>query len=805
VLVILVLLSGLLPAPPGAGQPSCGPVADTLVPRVAARDGTPFAVAFLPAPCFAESFVELRVWAGNETHQASRVHDGGSWVSSQSYRPVAAFLWVDGWLWVPMKAAPDATHGERLVVEAQQAEVWLRARTAGGVAVSVPLGGVEWLDGESVRGEWGDPFDRVVMVHDGDALLAAAVGGLGADGHALPPGFAFLAVPPGAAPARAPRVAPGDLLLVRVAPALRPSGSMFELFVRGGLDDLSGLRIASRSGTLIAPTMTVAPGDVVRFALSADLEVAPVSAQVPDLLLDVHPITVTWGADEATADTVVAAQTGSFRLAQGGGSLRLVYGDVVLDAFAYGDGAVPREWSGPAVEATRIQGRVFLRAWDGAGFLDVDTAQDWARPRVHRQHQEDLVTRWFEVAGPVRVFACPDRCLEEVLLRIDGATGSIDMNLYELTLVEVVEALQAAARRGVVVRVVVDERPVGAAGARLDRIIWAVDALLEAGAVVYALGRERFDVNHAKYLVVDDEWTVVLTENAVLRGWPPDGASGNRGHGVAVRDPGLAAWTRALFEADALHESDARPVAGIDLFDDAQPLQPAAFAGPAATTRLPTLVLPGGFRVAPLLAPDHLADPGRHPVAELIADARHEVGFAQMNLPLEWRRPGHVAQSPLANALLAAGSRGVYVNGTLADAFVEGEGGNSLTARTLSSFSPRIDVRLAGSPHPDGILHAKTWWGDPGREAGWLVVGSANGNLASQAMNREFALVLAHPEAARYVATLHALDHAAAPAVAALDDDAGDGAPAGHLAAPGAAFALFLAFIVGLVLLRRRG
>lgn len=534
----------------------------------------------------------------------------------------------------------------------------------------------------------------------------------------------------------------GDLLLVRFAPALAPgSADLFDLFVAGAVTDLCGVSVTDGEGTLTVGRVPVEQGDVVRF----------VSA--PDLVLPEDPRIrhqIDWSASDAPLE-----RTGRFALAKGGDHLSALWGEVAVDSVVYGDGDPARPgWSGDALEGARIEQRMFLRGTSEDGYRDTDQATDWHFPRIYRQYQDDRAADWQVAGGEVRAFTCPDRCFEEVLMRIDAATERIDVNLYDLSHREATEALAAAAERDVAVRVLLQDRPVGASNAKMDRIAWAADTLGAAGAEVRTLDGARFDFNHAKYLLVDGLWTVVLSENGNAHGWPVDGADGNRGWGVAVQDGPTTEWMGVLFERDHLHPHDSRAVTGAELHADAQPPRWGASGAPPAD-RLETLVLPpgAGVRVRPVVAPDHLGDPGSSPLVRALHDAETELWTQQLNLPLDWRRNGYDAPSPLTEALLQAGGRGVQVRGTLADSFVDGDvgtAGNDQTAYVLRESGRDIEVLLAGRAEGQ-VVHNKGWLVDPvagGRNL--AVVGSANGNLASQTLNREVTLFLEHPDVAAY-------------------------------------------------------
>ena len=225
-------------------------------------------------------------------------------------------------------------------------------------------------------------------------------------------------------------------------------------------------------------------------------------------------------------------------------------------------------------------------------------------------------------------FAAPD-CSSAVLADlVASAQKSILLNAYELTDPVLGEALVAARARGVAVSVLVEGGPVGG----IPSGEWAVLArLLDAGIPVHRIEsgetvHARYRFNHAKYLVVDDRWTMVTTENWKPAAFPPAGQQGNRGWGVVLDDPRLAAYFREVFAAD-LGGGDVGPIAT---------LRPGAVETPSGQSFSPRFT-PSPFRdatVTTVLAPD-TADQ----VTALVASARESVLIEQASSPTS-REPG---------------------------------------------------------------------------------------------------------------------------------------------------------------------
>jgi cardiolipin synthase A/B len=136
---------------------------------------------------------------------------------------------------------------------------------------------------------------------------------------------------------------------------------------------------------------------------------------------------------------------------------------------------------------------------------------------------------------PVRVVVAPDDGDGPLLALIDGAARSIDMTIYQLSSPRVIGAFEAAARRGVRVRIINDWR---------EAIPGVVDGLRAAGAEVH-LSSPSFQHTHQKTVIVDERVAFVFSGNldnrAFVRG---------RNYGVIDDDADDVADLVEVFAAD---------------------------------------------------------------------------------------------------------------------------------------------------------------------------------------------------------------------------------------------------------------
>ena len=412
-------------------------------------------------------------------------------------------------------------------------------------------------------------------------------------------------------------------------------------------------------------TVVPLPADrpAARIALSADPETTGRLADVP----------------------VVAVQ--SLALANGGERLRLRRDGVVVSRLDYRD----------APEGERL-----VRSGDGRQWRPVGL-----EPREVRSHGRATVTGFLLPDSP-------DRAVET----LRDAQRRILLAGYTFTSNRVVDALVAAVRRGVAVRVLVDADPVGGRSARGAA---SLDRLADAGAEVAVLGgpRARFDYHHPKYAVVDDR-ALVTTEN-----WKPAGVGGrsSRGWGVVVDSPAVAADLAGLFRHDAGWR-DAIPWRRYrrgKAFEDATPAKgeyPSRVEPTTATaTEVRVVTAPGNAESA---------------VVGVLDAADDRIDVIQ---PSIGRRDG-----PLLRATIRAADRGVDVRILLSGSWYTAEE-NAALVDWVNGVAERRDLPLSARvAEPGGRfekIHAKGVIADD-----VVVVGSLNWNGNAVAENREVSVAV---------------------------------------------------------------
>jgi uncharacterized repeat protein (TIGR01451 family) len=264
-------------------------------------------------------------------------------------------------------------------------------------------------------------------------------------------------------------------------------------------------------------------------------------------------------------------------------------GGAVVDALVYEGGKTSVEgWSGDAVQPYGNwgqDGQILYRIPDevtGLPIVDTDTAADWVQytgdPALGRRV---LYPGWdFDPlfwplaateAATVVVGIAPDNAFDVVSQTIARAQRSISIEVYSLRHSEVVTALVQKAREGVSVTVLLEgqQAAMGHDDPQWQQELWACQEIESAGGQCWFMIHDtdarifnRYDYIHAKFIIVDDEWVLIMSQNLTDSGLPSDdksnGTYGSRGVVLATNAPAVVARASLVFalDLDPAHHND---------------------------------------------------------------------------------------------------------------------------------------------------------------------------------------------------------------------------------------------------------
>jgi phosphatidylserine/phosphatidylglycerophosphate/cardiolipin synthase-like enzyme len=266
----------------------------------------------------------------------------------------------------------------------------------------------------------------------------------------------------------------------------------------------------------------------------------------------------------------------------------------------------------------------------------------------------------------------------------------------------------------------------------------------QSGIPVYAMGSSTvahapYRYDHAKYVVIDRLFVLVVSENFKFNGFAPEGISGNRGWGVVVADPGTAEYFAAVFQADVRNPS-VMPYPG----------KPGRLEVPS-TEKHAAEFHPQTFRgatIRPILAPDTSSL-----VTDMINSAKTSIDIEEAYISNETR----FVLNPYLSAAINASQRGVRVR-VLLDSYwynIEGMNDNDEMVALINHIADAdnlpLEARLADlETSRIGKIHNKGMIID-GRQ---VLVSSINWNSNSPNFNRETGVIIDHPGVAAYFLTV---------------------------------------------------
>jgi len=350
---------------------------------------------------------------------------------------------------------------------------------------------------------------------------------------------------------------------------------------------------------------------------------------------------------------------------------------------------------------------------------------------------------------PGTVFVSPDcgRAVFEDVIR--SATRKILVNIYEFTDPGLTDLLCAAADRGVKVHVLIEGGPVGGITPEEQSVIARLTSHGIPVTAMTGVGEDHapYRYDHAKYLVIDDEQVLLTTENFKEHSFPPAGMAGNRGWGVILRSPELAAYFSRVFSED----SDGPGVVPVTGYSTIIP--------PYQGDRYTPVFSPVHFTarsVTPVLSPDTSSL-----IIPLIQSAEKRLLIAEAYIK-HW---SDGKKNPYLEAAIDAARRGVQVR-ILLDSYsynTEGENDNDEIVAEVTSIADHEQIPLQArliDLSGSGLLklHAKGVVADD-----TVFISSINWNENSPVFNREAGVIIEDATAAGYFASVFEKDWQGSP------------------------------------------
>jgi len=430
----------------------------------------------------------------------------------------------------------------------------------------------------------------------------------------------------------------------------------------------------------------------------------------------------------------------------------------VIDAVIYGNSRYAGVgWTATPIDS--VKAGVILerdRNETTGQYEDTNTSSDWDDYRVYVIGQSHFPYATFSFNDTVTVFTSPDSSFNEIANAIDSAKESISLNVYQFHNLYLMDHMLDAIARGVKVRILLEGGPVtGITDA--ERYI-ANQIVTTGGEVRFMINEkdqgiyDRYVFNHAKYALIDNETTIVTSENWKNTGVPINNTFGNRGWGVMVNNPDVTNYFCEVF------------------FDDWNPANTDSFAFRANDTIygnkygsppqefVPNRIIPTGkyshpfdsesisgmFIITPVLAPD-TALLQTNSIIGMINAADSSVYVEQLYIYKDWNSK----PNPYLEAVINASRRGCEVKILLESKY--GKEHNEATLKYVSDIATaerlELEAKLVDNEaiglnktHNKGVI--------VDRRA--VLISSINWNEHSPRKNREVGLIIQNEAVAKF-------------------------------------------------------
>jgi cardiolipin synthase len=408
-------------------------------------------------------------------------------------------------------------------------------------------------------------------------------------------------------------------------------------------------------------------------------------------------------------------------------------------------------WEGPSIPSSG-QGVILKRNSINGTPVDTNTASDWAHPRIQHIGQSDFPLQTIASTGEITTFVSPDNSCDTITNELRNAHYSIDINMYEFTNPFLYKELIDALKRNVTVRLFMEGSPIGGIDDREKYIL--SNLALNGGCVRFIVSDQEHHVNaryqfdHAKYILIDNETVIVESCNWAKTGVPKNPTYGNREWGIVIRDKEIAANFYQVFQEDSNPQRT-----------DCYPIESMNFTIPLGFSlnyETPTGSYQPQFRAKTITTPCTITpvfspDTSEQAILNAIDSATTTIYVQQLYIYTEWDEE----PSPFVEHLINKSQQGVIVQ-IILDYNLEYDGTIAVlneTKQYMESYGVKVKfISSEWSPfvtvHNKGMIIDNTT----------VLISSINWNEQSVRKNREAGILLENPEVATYYATIFISD-----------------------------------------------
>ncbi|HWR64084.1 MAG TPA: phospholipase D-like domain-containing protein [Candidatus Thermoplasmatota archaeon] len=424
----------------------------------------------------------------------------------------------------------------------------------------------------------------------------------------------------------------------------------------------------------------------------------------------------------------------------------------LIDLVIYGDtDEYISGWEGPSIPASG-QGVTLKRNSINGTPIDTNSASDWVHHRIYHIGQSDFPVQTMTFNGEITTFVSPDNSYETITRELHNALHSIDMNMYEFSNPFLYEELLDALKRNVTVRLFMEGSPIGGID---DREKYILGNLASQGGLIRFIVSDygnhvnaRYQFDHAKYLLIDNETVIVESCNWVKTGVPKNPSFGNREWGIVVRNKEVASSFSQVFQDDwNLLHSDSYPIEAMNM--TYPPWFTLDYEIPTGSylPQFKAETITGPCTMTPVFSPDT----SEQVILDAIDAATATIYVQQLYIYRDWDE----TISPFVQHLVNKSSEGVLVQ-VILDYNEQYEGTITIINETkeyLETYGVKVKC-ISSDWSPFTTIHNKGMIIDNTT----VLISSINWNEQSVRKNREAGILIKNQEAASYYTTVFLSD-----------------------------------------------
>ncbi|MFW6196202.1 MAG: phospholipase D-like domain-containing protein [Thermoplasmatota archaeon] len=341
----------------------------------------------------------------------------------------------------------------------------------------------------------------------------------------------------------------------------------------------------------------------------------------------------------------------------------------------------------------------------------------------------------FNYTGNITGYSAPDSSYEAFKQLLNSVNDTLIISVYEFQNIHLARSISNLSKDGIDVRLLVESAPVGGISKQEK---YCLSMMNSSGVKLKSTDSKDFEYSylHSKYIVADNRYVLISSENFGYTGYPLENTNGNRGWGVVVEDKDTANYYGHLFNRDW---NNSKWMA----INYQSSIKVESNKG-GYSPEFDLKTINGNIKLRPVICPDHSLS--NHSILRMIRNAEHSISIQQFYID-DWK------QNPYVEAVIEAAERGCEVKILLDSTWyniLEDEKDNDDFVEYINNYSEnndlKIEGRLVNRYHGLSKSHNKGMIIDGEK----VLISSINWNLHSINNNREVGIIVERRDTATF-------------------------------------------------------